>query len=453
VDSDGFSDGAERMAEGLADAARSAIQLARDIPEITSNIASFMDRHGASLKIAAGAVGFDFLSGGVLRRGLGAAARTGGTAVFRAVRGQRSAAGAAAATMAADATPVFVTNWPGGVGGALGDALGKGAAGGGASSAAWLGRAGVGMGGIAAATTAFAAAAILPQLAVLHRLGQSHATRMEATNARARQALNAEADAREEAAREAVRLARGEGVAPYGPTTPSDASRQSVDAVMGAVMANLNPAGLIAGPNGPQMGAMRVSGDNLAFARAGVERLFGGAGSTFTGSPSQRALMDMINEDLAQSGLRASVQTGQTIGQMRFDGGVGSLTDAQRESIRALDELNQVIGITSDGQPVNPDRFNAARRVELMESGDYERLNAIYANLARTVERGAALAERLNTTSGRRFEGSVDSLIRIDNIEISTLEGAGDEIVARLAPDLERALTALLEGEQSSLGE
>jgi hypothetical protein len=47
----------------------------------------------------------------------------------------------------------------------------------------------------------------------------------------------------------------------------------------------------------------------------------------------------------------------------------------------------------------------------------------------------------------------VDSLIRIDNIEISTLEGAGDEIVARLAPDLERALTALLEGEQSSLGE
>ena len=102
------------MAAGLAGMTKSAIGLARELPKTINSISQFVRKHPDLVKIGAGLVATDVATGGLVRKGVGAALGGGASIVGKAITG-KGGKGSIAGQMlgaagAAGAVPVYVVN-------------------------------------------------------------------------------------------------------------------------------------------------------------------------------------------------------------------------------------------------------------------------------------------------------------------------------------------------------
>jgi hypothetical protein len=434
-----FRNDVRHFARWFAESARSAVDIAQNLPGAILNLREFLQDYGRPLAMGGGLLALNSVTGGALTRGAGAlvgrGARflsandgAGGSVIPRMLESLAGGSNGAQGLPDAAAMPVRVVNWsdaggglPGGSGGAPGSPAGAPSNPGAGLTPAGLARAGMenplsllerfrafGLAGsvstlgatvsgltLAAGGLTAGSLALLAQLGFVGSLNDS----MQGTLRLLESEAEAARELRERQAQVFVQTTASYQTAltrsqaqDAGPLGAADARRNQLREFLQAEVAPLLFTGQL-DRNSPRSAATLAP--LLNSARAGILSTLGGPDAIYTGAANQSALMDEVNAFLASQGLRFNVQQGAPLSSGTFESGVFTKDlDAERSRLeRAYSALYD-----TQGAPRNA----AAEQViaNLQASGELDNLISERNRLNRVSESSAAAAAILNSERG-----------------------------------------------------
>lgn len=381
-----FKRDVQDLTKMFGEATRYAFKLAADLPRGIKAAREFAQQYGTELKLIAGFLVANKLTGGAVGKVGGSMVAKAGGSLGRAIFGKRGGgvAGSAAGLMgAANATPVYVVNMGDGMGGA-GDFLKNNTkkfagAGGLVGKLGVAGAAGaVGAGTLIAGTTAAAVITFYKVVNDTHKVVQKYEARAKDAQARAK-ALDERRKAYAKAEADQLK-ARAQAEA----ASPHLRNRRLLDKELASI-------GSVAGLG---------RGNDL---RASVNKLFGGADQKFIGSKDQQFMLQQLNQTLGRQGQRLTIKRGQTIGQARMVGGL-DVFKANNPEFKA--KADAVTGTAAtlyrrdkNGNMVLRDGM-AGELMRLEKSGQMDKLREMSQTFARMSQQASGTATDFNLSRG-----------------------------------------------------
>lgn len=355
----------------LADATKDAFKLARALPEGFRKARDFSKEYGTYIKLAVGLLAANKITGGGVTSLAGMGAR-GALGAGRVLLGRSASLSGIAGTLGkASATPVYVVNMGESMGGEKDDYLARNA-----GKAAGAVNVGLGAG---TATTVAGGGVIAGSFAF------GAYTLVKAINDTSKVVKNYEAAALLAAAREdeARKVRRT--------SAQADAARNQRE----ALSPHLRNRRML-GKRVSALGTLSGLGKGQSF-RGGVNSLFGGADTEFTGSEDQMFALNALNAELKNQSLSLSLQKGQTIGDARLAGGLGVMNKNNPGMRKQLLELAKIQGPFQGATPLN------AEAARIRQAADQAAGTASVFNSSREGVRADHLAKNINFN----FHGSV----------------------------------------------
>lgn len=386
----GFKRDVEDLTKMFASATKEAFNLAKQLPAGLKAAKEFASQYGTELKLIAGFLVANKLTGGAVGRVGGSMVAKAGGSLGRAIFGKRGGgiAGAAAglAGVPGGATPVYVVNMGGGMpgGGGAGDFLKNNTkkfagAGGLVGKLGAAGAAGaVGAGALIVGSAAAGAVTFYKVVNDTHAVVKKYEDRAKEAQARAKEHEKARAKAIRERAQALGRRNKLEAASPH--------------------LRNRRLLGKQIEGLGVYAGLGR--GKEL---RASVNRLFGGGDQVFRGTKGQKFMLAELNKELARSGQRLSLKRGQTVAQARMTGGVDVFASANQQDAdtrRSAQEYTKFFKRDANGRLV-PKNAQAAAAIKRAEgSKGFATLQRLSASLQQRSRQASATAMDFNTSRG-----------------------------------------------------
>jgi hypothetical protein len=389
-----FRQGVRDLAANLSSVAESAIELAVNLPQNLLAMRDFLSEYGDILKTVFALYAANRLTDGALGRGAGALAGYASRGLSSRLGGQAGALAQGLESAAIDAQPVRVVNWSempgaGGLPGAptgppnvpnvpgAGEAAGTGAMGLAARYRAF------GFSGLVSSLTSSVgsmtilgagilagAAALYAQLTFVGGLNEE----MQGTLEQLEREAEAARDLRErqQAMFEASQnlqqtqntYENSEAAGPLSRAQENEAMLRSF------ISSEILPSLMTGQLDSSSLNYQSTLEPILAEARSGIEAIFGGENTVFSGSENQSAILATLNTLLAEQGLRFNVSEGQSIREGSFQSGI--FTKEFDSQVSRIERAYSRLFDTATGQARGPAEQQVIEN--LRQSGELDRL-------------------------------------------------------------------------------